>query len=92
MQTCALDLCILFRACYQNALFQDMYLAKTRTSPIRYQLGYNYSEDRKVKWVGTAHWEEGFDGMLMGWREGKVTLNNSIITFHKETNILIVLF
>lgn len=92
MQTCALDLCILFNACYEQEWFREMFTAKSRVSPIRYQVGYNYSEDRKIKWANVAQWEEGFEGAVTGWRESKVIHNNSIISFHKQTQIVVVLF
>lgn len=92
MQTCALDLCLLFNACYENVWFREMYVARTHSSPIRYQLGYNYSENRNIKWTNVAQLEEGFEGAVVGWRENKIMLNNSVIAHHRELNTIIVLF
>lgn len=91
MNTCCLDLCILFMHCLDEPMFRDMFCGRSRTSTIRCSMGYNYMQDSKIKWLNEITWNDEFIGLTTGWRENKGISNNSLITYHRETDILIVL-
>lgn len=91
MLTCCIDLCILTVDSFKYPQFKPMFTAKTHTSPVRFQTGFNFSEERKIKWETLMPWDSSFIGVCSGFRENNGTRNNSMVAYHRDTDIIVVL-